>query len=571
MLVLLVLILSGCQAEMERSAKPSVDWSRGLLLGRSNIKQPVALAVDGDEHVHLAWCYDALFYVHLDGQGRVLWNDQLSIDLPQPRKPQLLVDGKNVVHLAWLSRDQDRQILFHTRIDGQGQFALPEQLSADDENVSNFQMYLAPSGEIEFVLASTSTAEQPHIWYLPLTDPAQRMLLVDGGIDPSVRVDAHGTIHLAWLQPTAQTSRDVYYSILHLPDLTLSPQRLTRFEFGESAVYDGPTVGFDAEYVYVLWSVQNLGGGLTPTAAFSYYVAFEKEQAATVNARTLGVPPRADPNYEAYVGVFGYTKLDLLSQTEILYSSDFVNTPATVSGQQDELPVAVSLMTHSQSDSRIQIALGVFREGRQVGFQLANETRNASLMPSLIADADSNLHLAWLDTAGFSEFDIYYASNAPRVRRWLNRTTGQDVAFAIASLAWGVFSALSLLPIVLIWFLGGLVITVGHFTFTGYETMQSVGGKVGLGLGVVAYAVLKLIFLPGLHASTPFLRFVPQSLESIVGIAVPILILALGLFVAWLRLKRDPTLTTFRGYLTFALTDTLLTLVLYAPGMFGQG
>jgi hypothetical protein len=77
LLFLSLLLLSGCAPESDRTEKPLTDWSRGLLLGRANVKEPVALQVDTAKHVHLVWSErDAdgrfrLRYAHLNEKGQV--------------------------------------------------------------------------------------------------------------------------------------------------------------------------------------------------------------------------------------------------------------------------------------------------------------------------------------------------------------------------------------------------------------------------------------------------------------------------------------------------------------------
>ena len=55
-----------------------------------------------------------LRYTHLGREARVLLNEQLDVDLPNLRRPQLLADGENRLHLAWLSRQEGVQRLYHT-------------------------------------------------------------------------------------------------------------------------------------------------------------------------------------------------------------------------------------------------------------------------------------------------------------------------------------------------------------------------------------------------------------------------------------------------------------------------
>ena len=221
---MIILLLSGCSVRSDRTDKPSDDWSRGLSLGRTGIKQPVALQVDAQKHVHLAWCEvvadrgEQLQYAHLDEQGRVLIRASLGIDLPYPRKPQLLVDSENHLNLAWLSRTEGRQSLYHVLIDQNGQPTEPLLLSSEEEDVESFQMVLSAEGETTFIWSSepaTETGnEQKGIYHLSLYDTSPPILLVPQGIDPYILVDNSGTTHLAWLVEKGNLARDIYYATL---------------------------------------------------------------------------------------------------------------------------------------------------------------------------------------------------------------------------------------------------------------------------------------------------------------------------------------------------------------------
>jgi hypothetical protein len=575
-----ILLLSGCSVSTDRTDKPSDAWSRGLSLGTTGIKQPVALRVDAQRHVHLVWCEiaaargDSLHYAHLNERGQVLISTSLDIDLPYPRKPQLLIDGENHLNLAWLSRVEGRQSLYHVLIDQNGRPTEPLLLSREEKNVENFQMILSAEGETVFFWSSepgTETGnEQKGIYFLSLYDTSPPTLLVPQGIDPYVLVDNSGTTHLTWLTEEGVLARDIYYATLQgsrvVPD---GGQKLTDFELAEGAVYHGPIIGVDTNNVYVIWTIQNLGGGLTPTAAFAFYVSFESGRPALTNSRSIVLPSETTPQYVDYASPYSYDKLALLPPQ--VYGSDFVNAPATVRSQESELPVTFSMITASTAESNIQVASVVLSEGKPVGYQLASDTPNASVDTTLVADADANLHLAWIDTAGFRQYDVYYASTSPEVKSWLDRTSTDDIVLGAADLVWGIISGIGLLPIVAIWNFPPLMWVVVFYIFSGREYLERMGAKVGLFVSIVIYAAAKLLLLPGLAEGTPFLHQLPRAMASTVATALPVTIFLLALGAMGIYARRSERASLFKAYFVFALTDGVLTVVLYAPGLFNPG
>jgi len=575
-LFVFVLLLSGCGVEKDRSDKPSEDWSRGLSLGRSGIKQPVALLVDADKHVHLVWGEsaaggeDRLHYAQLDQQARILINESLTMDTPNPRRPQLLVDGENNLHLAYLSRAEGRQRLYRVLLDQNGRPTEPLLLSREGEDVDSFQMYLSAEGKVAFIWAGKPENEQVGIFHSVLHDTSSPTLLIPQGIDPFVLVDNSATTHLVWLYEKGVSARDVYYATLEGSQVVpAGGQKLAGFEFAESAVYNGPVIGVDTNTLYVIWSVQNLGGGLTPTAAFAFYVSFETGKPTLVNPSAIGLPAETMPDYAAYASPYGYGKLALLPPW--VYSSDFVNAPAVVQSQESELPLTLSLIVESPATSVMQLAMVVFAEGKPVGYQLVSNTPNASVRSTLVADSDSNLHLAWLDTAGFRQYDVYYASTSPETKRWLDRTSTDDMVLGAADLVWGVISAIGLVPIAAIWNFPPLIWVVLFYVFSGQEDLDQIGARIGLLVSIIIYVASKLLLLPGLSAGTPFLHQVPKEMASTVAVAIPVLILFLALGAICLYARRSERATLFKALLIFAVTDSLLTVVLYAPRLFNPG
>lgn len=568
------LLLSGCAVESDRSEKPvGADWSRALRLGRATLKQPVALAVDGARHVHLVWYDGQLNYAHLDKGAQVVTNAPLAIDTPNPRRPQLVVDGEDSVHLAWLSRREGIQELYHQALYPPERATAPRLISAAGEDVSGFRIYLAPSGDLSFLWASVRPDGTQGVTHARLADPAGRTPLAQPGIDPAVLVDAEGTVHVAWLRERGLTARALYYATLADQGAgpALAPAggvRVAEFEYGEGAVYYGPVIGRDRDAVYLLWAVQNLGGGLTPTAAFSYYVAFPPGEAQVVRPAAISLPTTDQPEYQGYRGHAGLSQLDLLSPADLSYSSEFVSAPAVVSLPGGDLVVALSLMTASQARSEIQLATAVLADREQVGYQLASRTENASLVPSIAADAGGGLHLAWIDTAGFREYDVYYASTAPEARQWLDRTSRDDLVLGAGRIVFGVFSGVGLLPIAGVWSFPALIFVVAFFIITGQEEMARTPTRIGFAIAVAIYAGMKVLLLPGLFAGTPFLHAAPRSWAVAIGIAIPVLILLVALGATWLYVRRAQRATIFKAIVTMILVDVGLTLVLYAPGFF---
>jgi len=582
--ILVSLAVSGCSSAYERSDKPAGDWSRGLLLGESNVKQAVALQTDASGHAHLLWVEAlsddtrGLRYAEIDRGGRVVIDTSLTPDLPYPRNPQLLLGADGTFHLGLLSRQNEHYVLHHARLGDEGELSDLTPLSRDNEDVESFQLIQSQAGEVQAVWASELDDGQSGIYQTSLSrlDAREPELLVQDGADPFVLVDGSASdsgarTHMVWTNRTDFSTRQIYYGTLEDGEVTPPDgYHVTTFDYAESATYQPPIIGLELERVYLIWSVQNLGGGMTPTAADTYYISFAPGQARYTDPQTLKLPAEHRPAYDDHRGHYTISRLAPVSPD--VYSTDYINAPAVVTGREPELPMVVSLIIESASKQFMQLAVTILAEGEPIGYQIANETSNASVLPTLAADGEANLHLAWLDTAGFRRYKVYYATTAPDARAWLDRTTAQDVGKQAADLAWGVLSAIGFLPLTLMWNAPALIWLVLFYLFARQEHLDELGARIALGVSLVLYLVVKTLFLPGLlSAGTPFVYMVPQEFASALDTIIPLTILALaviGLIVYLTRSRGAEPPTIFKGYLVFALIDSALTAVLYAPRFF---
>jgi hypothetical protein len=137
-----------------------------------------------------------------------------------------------------------------------------------------------------------------------------------------------------------------------------------------------------------------------------------------------------------------------------------------------------------------------------------------------------------------------------------------------ASLAWGIVSGVGLIPIVAIWNLAPVMWVVVFYVFSRREYLADTRAGIGLLVSIINYTATKLLFLPGLSTGTPSLLRLPSEMASLMAVAKPVVILVLALAATYLYAWRSKQGTLFKAYLVFALTDGLLTTILYAPLFF---
>jgi hypothetical protein len=622
----ILLTLSGCDAASDRSDKPSPDWSRGLHVGVASLNQPMALQVDGEGHAHLVWYtkteeVSKLHYVQLDDQAKVVVDRDLDIPLPYLHRPQLLLDRQGKMHLACLAREggpeNTAKGLFHFLLDHDGE-ALSEPIRLSPPSippthggeVEDYQMCLGQEGRIE-VFWTTKEG----IIHLGLDEQGEVIspptLIVPQGTDPSAQVDRSGTIHLAWLQEPSPQVKELYY-VAFKPQQVGGPikgTKLTQFNKVISAVLRGPALGLDMEYAYIFWSLEQRGG-LEAGTAGSYYVSLPLGQRSLQpgSGQALLTPtqiriPNLEPVYTSSQGSYNYRQLAYPLEK---WDSNFVAMPSVVEGQRNELAVTLSVKVgfgrkaypdepkaRAQEEMpigpgfrpQIQLAMAVFTKGKMKGYQIATKTGSVSLRSNLQVDpalqqalrqaqdkaqeAAPDLHLAWLDTAGFWQYDVYYASTSPEVKAWLDRTSPQDVLLNAVELAWRTLSGVALLPLVGFWVIPPLIWIVLFYTLAGEEGLELRRVKVALGIAIALYMGAKLVLLPNFLLYVPLLDQVPPHLHSVWILGVPLIIFALALAAMYAYIRRTERATLFLAFFVFALTDALLSLAIYASSFFG--
>jgi hypothetical protein len=576
-LVAMLLTLSGCDVTSDRSDKPSPDWSRGLRLGVSPLNQPVALQVDGEGHAHLVWYIKTnaerrmeeeeskLHYAQLDDQAKVVVERDLDIPLFDPHKPQLLLDKVGNLHLALLARENGIKSLFHLLLGYDGEvLSEPTRLSSPtsgaDEGgeVENYRICLGQEERVEVFWS-----DKEGIYHLGLDGRGDVIspptLIVAQGANPSAQVDRSGTIHLTWVEGSSSQSQTLHYAAFQGSE-PIEGTRLARLGMVPEAALYGPVLGLDTDNVYIFWALEQRAG-LEVGTARSYYVSFP-----------LGQPSRLSP-----------------IQINIA-NSDFVTMPSVAGGQRSEVPATFNVYVSSGFKAsfeqptmvemgpvsvgfrpEMQLAMAVLAEGKMRGYQLAAKTDSASLRPNLQADPASNLYLTWLDTAGFGRYDVYYASTSPEARAWLDRTRSKDVLLEAADLALGMLSGLALLPFIVLWTFLPLLVLVLFYVFAGEEELGLMRVKVVLGMAIALYTGAKLVSLPSSLLHAPFLDQVSPQIYSVLVSGMPLLILALGLAAIYAYTRRAERASLFPAFLVFAVTDALLSMAIYGPGIFGVG
>jgi hypothetical protein len=578
---LLVVILSGCQAATARSDRVETGWSRGENLGQAALNNRIGMAVSpqGDQ-LTLVWVREdsssgqhRLRLVQLDRAGQAQLSHDLAIETTNPEQVQIFLGQAGTVHIFWIDGLRGERQLFYAQVDAEGALVTsPAVLSLSGASVSSYSLDQDERGETDSFWASRE-GQNVGLYHTHIAADgqisAQSQPLNTEGFDPAVRSDREGRLHVVWYEEPEFNEYKLRYAIYDATRNSLGPAiDLSSFPTGLGLTAHHPALGLTTTDAYVFWSLERRGGGRTEPMAESYWVSFPLGQADQASRpRDVNVSPLNHPDHRTTLG--GFDTGNWVVSTEDTLPSTFVYLPSPIRSQPEMLPVAFSVQLEGRTQSIVQIAVTLWAEGEMKGYQVAARTRTTSLRPVLAADQE-NLHLAWIDTAGFGQYDVFYASSSPEVRANLGRIMFSDIIAAVMNVAWGVAQAMSFVPIALVWaFLPLLVVSVYAF-IRAEDDMARRGPRVVLAVAIVLYVAFKYLFRPNWLTQFPLPHNTPPNVAATIMYSAPFAISMLAGLATYFYVKRREAASLFPTLAVFVGTDILLTLLIYVPRILAE-
>jgi len=563
---LVILALGGCSITPEYTLRASPDWSRGKTVGLASTSDQVAIQTDEEGNAYFAWVglEKKIELAKLDKQAQVVAHRSLDLPVATPKAPQLLLSPQGRLHLIWL----ERKGLYYAQLGVDGEVVSgPVLLSLPDKEADWACMVLGRGGGVE-VFWSDDSFEGAGLYHVSVGSGGEVIsssLIMPGGMDPSPQVDRGGVIHLAWFQRPTRGRVDVYYGIFDPARRALREEKkVASFTSKPGQIVEGPELGLDEENAYIFWA--QMRKAWRRIVSHAYYASFPLGQPRYQDFREVKIPGVRNPRYEPAEGGYNYRVLAPLSGA----STHFLGGPGAIDGQGSELLIAFHMMVTTRIDENLQIIMAIFSEGQPKGYQIVTKTGTASLQPNLVADPAGNLHLAWLDTAGFGRLCVLYASTSPPVKEALNPPTASDVIDRGFSLAMSLLSTLAFIPVIIAWaFLPTLWLLL-FYLFTDESRLETRRAWWALGLAALLLFLSKVFALPALLGYVPFLHLLPPQFASPLTrwvIPLSITAIAMGITLGYLKCIRSDSL--FRAYFAFALLDGFLSLFIYIPTLMG--
>ena len=501
----------------------SEDWSRGRVMGMSSVKRRVAIQTVPDVGSAILWpnldgrlelalvgidgellldrvlplaekAVDPQLRVGSDGRFHVLWREE---GTPYSARYALLEpDGTSQGHLLILS-DPERGVLDSPRlvIDAAGG---AHALWTDDTGIR----WAALSAEGEVVRRPS--------------------LLIPGGTSPQVQPDDTGRLHLVWQQEDDLNVLKIFYATLDPHEARIGqPQEIAEILTSGRLAVEDVSLGLSADRAYVLWS--------------EYDRSFDRFIFRCVEFPLEDVGQREDRILQLRMGV-GPEDL------------------ASLDGQQTPVAIAVSERVMASGD-RVESQVGVMNlDGAEPVEEIVTGSSQASLRAALTADESSDLHMVWLDSAGFRQYRVVYASTSPGVIEAYDVLLPEDAVNA-------VFNSLFRLSLVIVgafpgltaWALVPFLGLVAYHLVTSEETLETTRSQAALAV-VIALEVILSFAVPlriGLEGSWDGVRWLAPGVSTALALLVTVVV----------RRRKDSQL--FSTFLLFTVVNTVLQMSMY--------
>jgi len=573
MILGLALLITGCQTNNLKTRKVLPDWSRGQHVGVAAINQAVSTIAE-DGRIHMLWVAKggkALHYTRLDDSGHIQVSTDLEIDGAHISNPQLVPDTEDSLRVLWTDNPLMPRTLFFAKLGPDGQLlSEPMKLSVEGVRISDYKIAPNADGSLDIFWA-TETPTEGGIYHLRLSRDDQiasaNRLLIRNGAEPTLQIATDGMVHLAWVEGPTLQENNVYYAVFNPHSQQLGPKtRVGFYHTSTGLVSYAPTLGLDKRTAYIFWALERRGGGLSPGEAQTYVVSFALDNPDFNEPVRVDIPNTARPKYHAAEGSLPYQRL---ASADAGWPTSYLYMPATLAGQREELGVFLAGRVATRNRSSMEVVWAIFANGKLKGYQLPISLGN-TLRPTGVMDDAGNVHLVWLNAAGFGSYDVYYASTSETVKANLDRVILQDRVIDLLNALWSFAPALGFFPpIFLLWGFASFVWVVGFYLVKVEGGLERRSAQIALIIAILLYLLSKFLLMPGVLFYAPFTDRLPPSLQFIPVLGTPIFTMLVALGMLWLYFRRRKYRSLFAAYVIFILTDALLSLLIYVPTWLG--
>ena len=570
---LVIFLLSGCGLGGGKTRKPSGDFSRGLSISTVASSSP-AVAIDPTgAMIRVVVPYQkeedqvSLRYVLINDKAGIDIDKDIPIDFGQFVRSPKMIASQDQVHLIWAARESTTEgwRLWITELNPLGEIIIePKSISEETGRVSQFGVIEDGTGG---AVVFWEDNNEKNIKYSRITPEGKILsppeVLISKGERPSANLSTNG-FHFTWM-----VGDKLFYSQMNEEsEIPLQGDHLVDIKVGTGNRMDGPVIGSTLNHVLIFWSILRQTG-LEAGTAITEYLVFPVGRSDQIKRDLVTVYPTEEGLFQPFQGNLSLTEI-IKPPAEDYYSTDFVYDPR-VGRNENSLVVAVCAGQAMRLDSYVQVLIGVFEDGKYLGYTPATKTKILSQNAQIGMDNQGNLHLVWQD--GNSANRVYYATNAPKAKSNLDQVAFSDLSNVLLSGGLEALTGILLFPFAFPWMIVGLVILIIWRLVQNDEDVTHTTSKILLGICLVIYQMSKILFLPDILVYVPFSAWVdiPIGVGATLKIVVPVVIFMIGFGVAeWIRRNRLSPPSSLMYYFFVILVDVVLTLAVYGVIFLGE-
>jgi hypothetical protein len=570
-----LVLLTACQGQSnQRLWLKAPDWSRAQMVGGMGIPDPAPFVVDDAGNIYFLFLDGELESLQariaaLNNSGEMLWQHTFNDVWKLPDDPELVWDGE-ILQGFWMNSGA----LISIRFDKEGNVHQDPTVISGDIRVDSFSAAGGDSGGLAVWFAADP--RESGLYLADLSNSQEPLLVDDEGVFPSLRFDKSGTLHAVWAHaPSGETQVAFLYAAYEDGRFSPGPGLIVReLSIPLTADMLGPTLGLDAENIYIYW-IEIFRTGLDAGSTETRYVSFPRSAPDQVSEPQITYIPREhDVSYELFAGesVHVGDRHSLASPPSP--SVAVLQDISTNMVQEDELAVGFKAsIDYYWRRSANQVGLIYIQDGRPTSYQLLSFTQQPSTDPTIVSDADGNLFASWLESGDVSRFDVYLASTSDELKAAFNPLTVNDVTDLTASTLFGLLTGILLAPVAAVLFLVLPMLVIGLTSIfrRGDQTIRSPGTIISFILAIAIFQVAKFAALPGMTDYVPFSAWLPlpEFLKAPLQIIVPVVIMIGAIFSAWHFTYRQKTDSPLYFMILYVAVDTLFTMSVYGVLFYG--
>ncbi len=406
----------------------------------------------------------------------------------------------------------------------------------------------------------------------PAISARQRPWSTLTGIRPSLRIDGAGALHAIWIADASSNERVTKIAYAAYPadiDSAAPATLVTQIDGNRAGTdLDGPWLGIDQRYAYLLWTATAPRSGAT----YTQYVTFPLNAPAQASEiQSLSVPARAGLDYVAVDGGLAAGPRMLLSGQ---VGGPITGIAANAAFDPELVVAFASPQSYKGNQFIAQVGALFLHDGAPAAYQLLE------LYARQLADAHAGratrpaismrpgAKLARLASGSTSPAQRQISSQA------LRPLTRGDLARMVVDTVFGLLTGAVIAPIAAFgWLLAPLaVMGLTWFLRRDADRFTHWGILVSLAAALLVFWAGKLAVFGDNLGYVPFSAWVPVIplwLGLLLRIAVPVLTLAAGLRVAWRLTHGADRRSVLLFLLAYGAVDSLITMAIYGGLILG--